>query len=280
MIQPEEARGQINKWVAAATAGRMNDVVPPGSINNATAVVLANALYFKCAWLHEFNSWDTRNGDFFLPTGGIAGVPSMLSTKVRVQFMSSSRNQYVVRRSGYKVLRLPYAHGSDVQRFAMYIYLPDDRGGLPSMLHKLSSDPALIENSGTMARKVPLCRFLVPKFTMAHSTNATAMLRDLGLCLPFDAAAADFFDMMETAVPDRRLFVSEVHHKCFVEVDEQGTEAFALTFSTMCATACAPVWTQEDFVADHPFMFLIKEDTSGVVVFAGQVVNPSLSRYN
>ncbi|CAL4954399.1 unnamed protein product [Urochloa decumbens] len=278
---PEEARGQINKWVAAATAGRMNDVVSPGSINSATAAVVANALYFKCAWKHKFRSWDTRDGDFFLPaTGGTAGVPFMSSAKVRVQFMSSSREQYVVRRSGYKVLRLPYAHGSDRNRFSMYIYLPDDRGGLPSMLHKLSSDPALLESSGTMAREVPLRRFQVPRFTVEHSTDATAMLRDLGLRLPFDAAAADFSDMMETA-PDRRLFVSEVHHKCFVEVDEEGTEAFAATTFGCTATSAAPAREPEEFVADHPFMFLIKEDTSGVVVFAGQVVNPSLSpRYS
>ncbi|CAO1944832.1 unnamed protein product [Urochloa humidicola] len=270
---PEEARGQINKWVAAATAGRMNDVVPPGSINNATAVVLANAVYFKCAWLHKFDPWQTRNGDFFHP----AGVPFMSSTKIRVPFMSSSRNQYIVRRGGYKVLRLPYAHGSDQNRFSMYIYLPDDHGGLPSMLHKLSSDPALLESSGTMSREVPLRRFLVPKFTVEHSTNATDMLRILGLHLPFDAAAADFSDMTEITAPDRRLFVSEVHHKCFVQVDEEGTEAFAATFSSMVATACAPVRAQEEFVADHPFMFLIKEETSGVVVFAGRVVNPSPS---
>ncbi|CAO2178131.1 unnamed protein product [Urochloa humidicola] len=161
----------------------------------------------------------------------------------------------------------------------MYIYLPDDHDGLPSMLHKLSSDPALLESSGTMWLQVPLRRFLVPNFTVERSTNATVMLRDLGLRLPFDAAAADFSDMMEITAPDRRLFVSEIHHKCHVEVDEQGTVAFAATFASI-ATGAAPVMTEEDFVADHPFMFLIKEDTSGVVVFAGQVVNPSLSRYN
>ncbi|CAO2194801.1 unnamed protein product [Urochloa humidicola] len=91
---PEVARGQINKWVAAATAGRMNDVLPPGSINSATTAVLATALYFKCAWLHKFRSWDTRNGDFFLPAGSIAtGVPFTLRNKVSVEFMSSSRDQ-------------------------------------------------------------------------------------------------------------------------------------------------------------------------------------------
>ncbi|CAO1946103.1 unnamed protein product [Urochloa humidicola] len=270
---PEEARGQINKWVAAATAGRMNDALPPGSINNATTAVVANAVYFKCAWLHKFDSRGTRNGDFFQP----ASVPFMSSTKIRVPFMSSSRKQYIVRRGGYKVARLPYAQGSDQNRFSMYIYLPDDHGGLPSMLHKLSSDPALLESSGTMWLEVPVLRFLVPKFTVEHSTNATAMLRDLGLRLPFEAAAADFSDMMETTAPDRRLFVSEVRHKCFVQVDEEGTEAFAATFSSMRATAAPMRPAQEDFVADHPFMFLIKEETSGVVVFAGHVVNPSVS---
>jgi serpin B len=102
------------------------------------------------------------------------------------------------------------------------------------------------------------------------------MLQALGLSLPFDAAQADLSEMMEPPPrPEPPLVVSKVHHMCFVEVNEEGTEAVAATGFDLIATCPARVRT-EDFVANHPFMFLIKEDLSGVVLFAGQVTNPSL----
>ncbi|OEL32362.1 Serpin-Z1 [Dichanthelium oligosanthes] len=263
--RPEDARLQINQWIASTTAGRIKDLLPRGSIHEGTPAVLANALYFKGAWDRKFDASLTRDGVFYLPTGGHARVP----------FMSSSRKQYIASRPGYKVLRLPYARGREHRAFSMYVYLPEAHDGLPSLLQKLSSDPASLESSMTLMAEVPVRAFGVPKFTMSYKTKAAAMLRDLGLTVPFDAVHADFSDMLESA--PEPLVVSEVYHECFVEVNEEGTEAAAATAVVM-RYGCARPPPPEDFVADHPFMFLIQEDLSGVVVFAGQVINPSLSR--
>ncbi|KAM3351615.1 hypothetical protein ACQJBY_023518 [Aegilops geniculata] len=261
---PQEARTQINQWFESATAGRIKDLLPEGSVNGATLAVLGNALYFKGAWCRKFDPRITLDDTFHLPAGG----------SVRAPFMSSSdRQQHVACRSGYKVLKLPYARGRERRHFSMYIYLPDDRDGLQGLLHRLGSAPALLESSTTLTAQVPVGVFKVPRFTVSCKTNATELLQDLGLRLPFAPLAADFSEMLDSAAP---LVVSAVFHHSFVEVNEEGTEAAAATAvvaSFGAAAARTPVQVV-DFVADHPFMFLIKEELSGVVVFAGQVVNP------
>jgi serpin B len=209
----------------------------------------------------------TAHDNFYLPVNG---------GQVSVPFMSSASKQHIVSRPGYKVLMLPYAGGGqNGASFSMYIYLPDEIDGLPSMLARLSSDPGrLLENSWTTTAEVPVGKFRVPKFTMSCKTTASAMLRKMGLSLPFDALRADFGEMT-VGPPPEPIYAPEVFHECFVEVNEEGTEAAAATAVAMhfgCAAAPPP----EDFVADHPFMFVIKEEFSGVVVFAGQVINPSV----
>ncbi|CAO2197490.1 unnamed protein product [Urochloa humidicola] len=276
--EPEEARQQMNQWIETATSGRIKNLIPAGSISGATRAVLTNALYFKGAWSRKFDARLTQHAPFYLPNG----------THVSVPFMSSAQDQRVAHRHGYKVLRLPYAtapaggvqHRAAACSFSMYIYLPDDYYGLPGMLRNLSSNPELLESSATLGGSVPVGAFMVPKFTVLCETDANEMLKALGLDLPFDAARAELSEMVVGASPPEPppLFVSKVHHACFVEVNEGGTEAAAATAFRLSLGCAAPSRTPpEDFVADHPFMFLIKEDLSGVVVFAGQVTNPSLS---
>ncbi|KAM0877678.1 hypothetical protein ACQ4PT_035352 [Festuca glaucescens] len=262
---PEEARAQINQWFESVTAGRIKDLLPRGSVSSLTLAVLGNALYFKGAWCSKFDPALTLDDTFYLHAGG----------HVRAPFMSSGKQQYIVCRSGYKVLRLPYARGHQEQRsFSMYIYLPDERHGLQSLLHKLESSDTKLEGSISLMAKVPVGAFKVPKFTISCSTDATELLQVLGLRLPFHPRLADFSDMLDSPAP---LVVSAVFLQSFVEVNEEGTEAAAATAVGMAfGCAAAPVQVV-DFVADHPFMFLIKEDRTGVVVFAGQVVNPLLS---
>ncbi|CAL4973885.1 unnamed protein product [Urochloa decumbens] len=268
--RPEEVRLLINQWIESATTGRIKDLLPPGSIHSGTPAVLANALYFKGTWERKFDASLTQDGAFYLPAGG----------HVRVPFMSSTRKQRIASRAGYKVLRLPYSRGgADQPAFSMYVYLPDARDGLSALLQRLSSDPSSaaprLESSATLADEVPVRAFRVPRFAVSCNTRAAAALRELGLALPFDPVRADFGDMVESA--PEPLVVSEVYHECFVEVDEEGTEAAAATATVMTfGCACPP--PPEDFVADHPFMFLIQEDVTGVVVFAGQVTDPSVSR--
>jgi serpin B len=124
--------------------------------------------------------------------------------------------------------------------------------------------------------------FRVPKFTISYKAEATGLLQGIGLHLPFDHQAADFLEMLEsTNTADPRGFVvSKVYHQSFVEVNEEGTKAAVVTifgfYGSGCSSVVRPPVPVVDFVADHPFMYLIKEELTGVVVFAGQVVNPSL----
>ena len=134
------------------TAGRIKELLPQDSISHNTLAVLAKALYFKGAWCSKFDPRFTLDDTFYLHTGG----------HVRAPFMSSSDRQYIACRSDYKVLKLPYAIGRERRQFSMYIYLPNERHGLQSLLHKLGSNPALLEGSTSLMKQVPVGAFKVP----------------------------------------------------------------------------------------------------------------------
>ncbi|VAH84896.1 unnamed protein product [Triticum turgidum subsp. durum] len=271
---PEEARREINEWFESATAGRIKEFLPQGSVGYDTAAILGNALYFKGVWESTFDARLTRHDTFFyLQPAGVEG-------QVRVPFMSSGERQYIACRPDYKVLKLLYACGSGEhrRRFAMHIYLPNERHGLPPMLHRLASSPEQLEaDSMALRSTVAVGAFKVPKFTISYKTEASGMLQSLGLRLTF-STAADLSELLQPMSPP--LVVSQVYHESFVEVNEEGTEAAAATAIVGIFGSCSGGWSRPvdyvDFVADHPFMFLIKEELTGVVVFAGQVVNPSL----
>ncbi|KAK1669706.1 hypothetical protein QYE76_057865 [Lolium multiflorum] len=274
---PDVSRHSINQWFSAATAGVIKDFLPSGSVSAATRCILANALYFKGVWDTKFDAQLTEPRTFHLPA----------NREVLVPFMSSRLSQYIACCPDWKVLKLPYACGghdeSRRRQFAMYIYLPNQQNGLQSMVQKLAASPELLKQVDMdLLTKVLVGDFRVPKFTISYKAEATGLLQGLGLHLPFDHQAADFSEMLEpTNTADHRGFVvSNVYHQSFVEVNEEGTEAAAATmfgcYGSGCSSVVRPPVPVVDFVADHPFMYLIKEELTGVVVFAGQVVNPSL----
>ncbi|KAM0892493.1 hypothetical protein ACQ4PT_025714 [Festuca glaucescens] len=148
--------------------------------------------------------------------------------------MSSRESQYIDCCTDWKVLKLRYAsgRGGGVRRFAMYVYLPNQRHGLQGMLQELASNPELLKGSMDLWRAVPVGDFRVPKFTISYKTEATGLLQGLGLRLPFDEKAADLSEMLEstkTADAVQRFFVSNVYHQSLVEVNEEGTMAAATT---------------------------------------------------
>lgn len=164
----------------------------------------------------------------------------------------------------------------------MCIYLPDDRDGLPRLLGALADDPAPLLD--VPQRRVPVGELRIPKFEASLRVEASGILRDLGQDLPFRPAMAgeSFSDMLELDDADGSsmmpVAVSSVVHQCSVHVNEKGTVAAAATVVEMLGFGL-PSDPVVDFVADHPFLFIIRHeegDNSGVVVFAGQVVNPLL----
>ncbi|XP_047088698.1 serpin-Z2B-like [Lolium rigidum] len=259
--KPVEAAGQVNSWVEKATKGLIKDILPEGSVDNTTRLVLGNALYFKGDWHEKFDASKTKDDMFHLLDG----------SSVQTPYISTTNKQYILSTDNLKILKLPYHQGGDKRQFSMYILLPKARDGFGSLAKRLSTEPSLIE-SLLPTKKVEVGQFKLPKFKISFGFDASDLIKGLGLQLPF-SPGADLSEMVDPPVA-HNLYISSIHHKSFVEVNEEGTEAAAATSTQVSFRSLPP---KIDFIADHPFIFLIREDINGVVLFVGHVVNPVLS---
>ncbi|GJM95838.1 hypothetical protein PR202_ga12617 [Eleusine coracana subsp. coracana] len=219
-----EAAGQVNTWVEKITSGLIKELLPAGSVDHTTKLVLGNALYFKGAWTEKFDASNTKDG-------------------------------------------------GDKRQFSMYILLPEAKDSLWSLAENLSSEPEFLEKH-IPRQKATVGQFKLPKFKISFGFEGSALLKGLGLHLPF-SAEADLSQMVDSQAMGQNLYVSSIFHKSFVEVNEEGTEAAAATAAVVSLRSMpiGPI----DFIADHPFLFLIREDMTGVVLFVGHVVNPLLA---
>ncbi|KAL7117132.1 hypothetical protein ACP275_03G052700 [Erythranthe tilingii] len=157
----------------------------------------------------------------------------------------------------------------------MYIFLPDAKDGLPSLIEKAGSESGFIEKHLPLWN-VAVGNFRIPKFKIEFEFCAAEVLKELGMVLSF--SSSDLTEMVCSTITTRveRLFVSEIFHKAFVEVNEEGTEATAVSVGVI-VPACLRIEERFDFVVDHPFIFVIREDMSGMVLFIGQLLEPSTS---
>ncbi|EAZ17927.1 hypothetical protein OsJ_33472 [Oryza sativa Japonica Group] len=292
-VEPKRSRKKINKWVSKATNKLIPEILPDGSVHVDTALVLVNAIYFKGKWSNPFPRSSTTTGKFHRLDGSSVDVP----------FMSSREDQYIGFHDGFTVLKLPYHHrtmknhgdggdtitnssitrailehyGGENVGLSMYIFLPDERDGLPALVDKMaassSSSSFLRDHRPTRRREVGDLR--VPRFKVSFYSQINGVLQGMGVTAAFDAGEADLSGMAEGV--DQRgggLVVEEVFHRAVVEVNEEGTEAAA---STACTIRLLSMSYPEDFVADHPFAFFVVEETSGAVLFAGHVLDPTSS---
>ncbi|GFP78887.1 serpin-zx [Phtheirospermum japonicum] len=257
----DEVREEVNAWAEKETNGLIKDLLPFGSVDSTTKLILANALYFKGTWAEKFKKSLTKDDDFFLSNG----------TSVRVPFMTSRKKQCIHSFKGFKVLKLPYEHGDDNRRFSMLIYLPNARDGLPALVEKFGSVPGFIQNH-LPGWPVKVGDFRVPKFKISFGFEASEVLQGQGLVLPFLPGGLN--EMVEKG--GERLKISNFFHKSCIDVDEQGTEAAAASACLFgeCDSMGPIKEVKVDFVADHPFMFVVREDVSGAVLFVGQLLNP------
>ncbi|XP_057429005.1 serpin-ZX-like [Lotus japonicus] len=179
--------------------------------------------------------------------------------------------QFIRAFDGFKVLRLSYKQGRDqTRRFSMYIFLPDAKDGLSTLIQNLASESGFLEQTFPR-RKLPVGHFMIPKFKISYSVKAADVLKELGVVSPFSPQDADFSKMLEAS---GKLHVETIFHKAFIEVNEQGTEAAAATLVRGARMCRSQIPAGIDFVANHPFLFLIREDFTGTVLFIGQVLNP------
>ncbi|KAH7690657.1 Serpin family protein [Dioscorea alata] len=260
--KPLEVAKEVNGWVEKETNGLIKDLLPDGSVDSNTRLIIANALYFKGLWEHKFDISITREEEFHL----------LDNTIIKAPFMTSKEDQFITSFDGFQVLRLPYRKHQDTESFSMYIYLSDDLFGLHRLLEKVANEPSFVSNH-IPSRRVKVGRFMIPKFKFSYGFEVSKVLKSLGLELPFNENA-DFSGMSLSSSSADKLFISSVHHKATIEVEEEGTVAAAATGLVFRQTSYIP---RVNFVVDHPFMFVIREDVTGALLFFGVVVNPLLS---
>jgi serpin B len=256
-LKPEDAAEKINLWIEGSTKGTVTDILPDGSIDQNTGLVLGSVLYFRGRWIDRAHIRTTEVQKFCCLDG----------TCVEVPFVQYDRTRLFSVHDGFKVIKLPYRQGKNERKFSMYIFLPDAHDGLFELTKKIFSESSFLEQHlPTEKRHVDI---RVPKFTISSQTNLKYFLKEMELELPF-LRDADFLDMVKEGEPTRPLFLSDVLHKAVVEVNDKGIEE---TSVTMGLGKPSPA---EHFVANHPFFFVIREEVSGTLIFIGHVLDPSV----
>ena len=247
----EAERVRINQWVEGETREKIKDLIPPGGVDPLTTLVLTNAVYFKGQWLSRFDEERTADATFH-GTGGDATVP-MMYQKGDFRYLENDVVQ---------VLEMPY-EGDDV---SMLVLLPIMDGPRGLEVLEASLTPAMLADWSGSLREQELKVFL-PRFEMTWGTeNISDHLKALGIRDAF-GERADFSGMSDR----NDLFISAVFHKAFVAVDGQGSEAAAATAVVMQRTSMP---SGPEFRADRPFMFMIRDDETGAILFMGRVVAP------
>ena len=250
--QAEPTRVQINQWVSRQTQGKITDLLQPGVLDPLTRLVLVNAIYFKGKWERQFNPTNTQNAPFAVSSQRQVTVPLM---HLQANFAYAETN-------GVQMLELPYTG----QRLSMLVLLPKAVDGLQALEGTLSQ-PTLESWLGRL-RQAKVNVFL-PRFKLTARFSLGRTLAQMGMPDAFSPAAD--FSGMDGA---RDLFISAVVHKAYVDVNEEGTEAAAATGTVMKMLAIRPVPVMT-FRADHPFLFLIRDRTSGSILFLGRMLDPT-----
>ncbi len=249
ITETEKSRVTINDWVSDQTEGRIEDLISQGLFDALTRLVLTNAIYFNAAWEYPFNGNITADGPFYLLDGGQVSVPMMKQTEA----FGYTEGE------GYQAVELQY----DGNELSMVILLPE-AGNFQVFEEGLQAQQVDAIISSLQPTHVTLT---MPQFEFDSEFSLKDTLAGMGMPIAF-SSSADFSGM--TGNPE--LFISDVLHKAFVAVDEDGTEAAAATAVIMKLTAVPepPV----EFTIDHPFIFLIRDIDTGAILFVGRVLNP------
>ena len=249
----EKAREAINTWVEKKTRDKIRGLLKPGILNNLTRLTLVNAIYFKGDWANRFDSAATTGSVFY------AGP----DTTVTVPMMYQERKFRYAASDSLQILELPYS-GDDL---SMLVLLPVAKNGITGLENSLDSE--LLDTLTGALRERTVSLFL-PKFSITSTLRLDQTLRRLGMTDAFDPAKADFSRMTSGK---NKLFIGAAVHKAFIDVNEEGTEAAAATGVAIGLTSAMPQAVAV-FRADHPFLFIIRENRSGSILFMGRVAEP------
>ena len=246
----ERARKTINDWVAAETEGKITDLIGPGVLNELTRLVLTNAIYFKGDWAMPFDETRTKEEKFWVTPTVTVDVPTMQQV---------DKFGYSGWEPGFQILELAYA-GDDL---SMIVLLPEQVDGITELENALTAENLARWTSHLQQMEVAVH---LPRFRVRCQFELVRALTSLGMEDAF--GEADFSGMDGTTA----LYLAAVIHQAFVDVNEEGTEAAAATAAVMAVLSLPP--PPPIFRADHPFIFLIRENSTGSILFLGRVSNP------
>ena len=244
--RPEPSRQTINKTIANHTKQMIPELLPEGSIKSSTAAVLTNAVYFKGDWKSAFAG--SYKSDFIDYDGNDSAV----------KMMTKTANFGYTEDEKVKVLNLPYK-GDDL---SMIVILPQSKGKLAmqALVKNLSADQI---GQWTHNMKIKAVDLQLPKFKMEQDYKMDGLLAEMGMLIAFDSRA-DFSLFND----EQSLAVDSIIHKAVVEVDEKGTVAAAATSIVIKPISAS---YNAEFTADHPFIFMIKDNKTDAILFLGQV---------
>jgi serpin B len=251
MADPEAARVRINQWVSDQTMGHIPDLIHPGDIAAATALVLVNAMYFKGSWVNAFSSGPAHA--FHLP-----------GDSVNVQMITQTHDFSYAEGPGYQAIDLPYVGGA-----SMTILLPD-AGQFDNFEKSLSATKVETILGGLQSCDVHVT---MPQFECRTHLSLKGTLPGMGMSDAFDAYKANFSQMSPGG-----MVVGDVIHEAWIKVDEKGTEAAAATAVIMSLAALGQGQPPppKEFMADRPFIYMIRDKDTGSILFVGRVSDASV----
>ncbi|WP_054941910.1 serpin family protein [Paenibacillus ihuae] len=251
----EKSVNEINEWVSEHTAGKIGKMLeqPPGA---QSVAVLVNALYFKGGWKKVFPEGNTHPGEFYPAASPAVEVPL---TKQFGHFLYAEDKDW-------QAVRLPYGEG----QMHMIVILPAKDSSLNEVIDHLEKEglPSDDQFSGRQGS------LTLPRFTASYGTDLKEAVQALGVKLAFDPDKGDFSALADTGTP---IFISNIIHKTYIEVNESGTEAAASTLIGMDAGAAPPVEAPFEMTVNRPFIYIIEDIQTGVWLFMGAIENPLLA---
>ena len=252
---PEKARQGINTWVEKKTKNKIKELLEPSKVDNLTKLILCNAIYFKGNWNSKFDSKNTHEKDFYI---------SKRKTK-KCKMMQQKQKFRYEDFGNFSAIELPYKGN----HLSMIVFLPKEIDGLSQLEKSLNGDNVeqWIESLyGTNKTKISLS---FPRFKTTYATSLKKSLINMGMPTPF-SGSADFSGMTGT----KYLYIDDAIHKAFIEINEKGSEAAAAT-AVIISTKRLYIKKDLEIKADHPFIFFIKENHTGTILFMGRVLDPS-----
>jgi serpin B len=253
----EKARSTINDWVAQITNQKILNLIPSGALSKTTRLVLTNAVYFKGTWVTAFEKTATKPAPFKTSAGSVT-VPTMHHTFMHASYLDNAHAQ---------IISLPYK-GDATHALSMVIALPKPGVKIDDLEADVS---ATAVSDWTAAMSGVVVNLSLPRFKTSAQMELAGTLKQMGMPLAF-TDQADFSGIATKT--EEPLKISAIIHKAYVDVNEEGTEAAAATgvvMSTRAAMVTAPI----ELKVDHNFLFFIRDDKSGAILFAGRIEDPT-----